>query len=667
MHNKTSHFSAVFFWNNIHKLKWLFALNALILLIGYPLNLFFAQHSIESLENLSVVVGSLLSLNRMSIANVSIAIFPVLFAIVSFNYLQNIGDSVRTHSMPITRKQLFTANMASGLLTTWLPYLIAAIALIGLQPAMPQGTLTFTQIGQWLMICLLFSSVFFTSTVLSGMITGNSIFQAIFVYIMLLLPAGIQSLLSENLAYVMKGFSGHITTGFTYCSPLATFMLILKRDALTYLPSWFWLLQVAYIVIFTLGAYQLYKIRKLEHVGQTIQFSILNPLLKSLGVFCFMLLSGLLLRDITNQNIALIFGYLFGGILGYVLLEMIIQKNIQCKLYFKEIGLMMLSFFVGFALIALDLTHYGKKAMPSETIQAVYFSPSHTYLTTESDRLRFEDPETIQAIEKLYQKSILTVPSLFWLEPHQYTDPLHFIFVNKSGHAFERVLYVKPSTLDTELSEVLKTKAYFQAQYPALELSASEVETVRLNTPFGQVVFSDPEWIQQLVQTAQKETYLQSPVANKSSKLPLATLAFTISNKASSYPFREDAKDDEEMRVECDIDLNTNYAATYALLLSNKKASDILITEDKISKILIKPVSKSTGIDDADSSQARLSENDPEVHMIDDTERIHELMAQTLYHEAQSSNAYWVNYVFKSDTLEYLSGYLLDANIPLTN
>lgn len=605
------------------------------------------------------------ALSGISMGTLSIMIFPILYAILSFKYLQSSGEAVRVHSMPVTRKQLFLAHVHSGLIAITAPYLVTAMVLAVLHFSLPAGMLTLFSILQWLGLSLFFSCIFFACTVFSGMIIGNSLLQGVFVYIMFLLPAGLYELIGFSLNTILKGFSANTSSLYLQLSPFTGYLMVVYRQGLNYLPLQFWCLSAAYFALFMVGAYALYLKRNLENVGQTIQFPILNPILKSLGVFCTMLLFGAFFKEITNCNAGILIGYFVGGIVGYVVLEMSIQKNLQCKLSLKEIGVLMGVFFIGVAVVAFDLPQYGAKTMPLDEIESVSFYSYDTNMNYSSINSNFSDPETIQAIENLYTKSVKNMPTLFILRPERNTQDLSFKFVNKNGKSFSRNLSVEKDLITADLTAVIKTKSYLESEIDILTVDAQEVESLRIATPLGQIVLADPSEIQALLKTAQSETYALADVSTQNTSVPMVSFYATISNKAKSYPYRSESSTVLEKRVEMSLYMTPLYKKTFEMINHMQKPSKLMVTPNQISKVLIKPLLAYPADDNSVLySTESLSAIDPTVTCINDPKQIQALLSSPLKQQAKSVDDYLVNFVLDSDNSVTINGYIINTDFP---
>lgn len=656
-----------FFWKNCESLKWIALAQCLILFISYPMMLLFAN---KSSERALIDFGKeLMSIQGVSHNTFILLIFPVLVGLMSFRYLQNTGASVRTHSMPITRRQLMTEHTLSGLLMLILPYLLTTfiIYLVGL--TLPVGTVDLNSLVVWCSFSIFFSAIFFSGTVFSGMIIGNSLLQGIFVYIMFLLPSGLNILISYHLNIFLKGYKGTFFSFEYFLSPMTGFLLASQRVPLQQIPVHFWVISTLYFIGFIGLSYWLYERRPLEKIGQTIQFSCLIPYLKGLGIFCSILSMGAIFKELTGENFSILIGFLLGAIVSYILFEMIIQKNLRCQLSFKYLALTIISFSILFTLVGLDFMGYGNKKIPFDSIQSAEFLLTDYSTYIEPSDAWTEDPNTLKAMEKLYEKSIDSVPATFWLDRNLRKKPvLTFGFKGKNGKWFSRQFFIDKSLVQKELGELYESHAYLETRMPYLAIEGEDIESLRISTPLGEKTLADPQLIQSLFAAMKKDIYAHPFAALNSNTQPLTEIYFTIPVSAKSYPYKSEYSEASEERNEIGIFVLPNYENTMGQIKKNQLLSPLLVSSQHISKILIKPLAPTfeEGNNNVifNYNHGRIEEGDPDVIVISQLAEIEDLLNETLYYSAKENQDYRIRYVFKSDEPPYLEGFISTEDIP---
>lgn len=659
-----------FFWKNCKDLKWIALAQTFILLISYPMMLLFAHKSTD--REMIDFGQSLFNSTGTSHNTFILLIFPFLVGLISFRYLQNPGDIIRVHSSPVTRKQLLTEHGLSGLLMSMLPYVVttALTYLIGL--TLPHGTVELVSLIEWFGFSIFMSAIFFYATVFSGMIIGNSILQGVFTYILLLLPAGLNLLVSYHLNIFLKGYMGNFFTYQNYLSPMSGFLVTAQRISLHEVPFHFWVLSVGYLIAFITLSYWLYERRSLENVGQTIQFSCLIPYLKGLGVFCSILSLGALFKEFTADNSAILIGFVFGAVVSYILFEMIIQRTLRCQLSLKYLAVTMVSFALLFALVAFDVLGYGNKAIALENIQSVEFLSTDYNTYIEPNEGWISDPEVVKAVSHLYEKTSASVTPLYWLDNNLYRKPVFtFGFKDKTGHWFTRQYYVDAALMSPELEAVYASRPYLETRIPYLKIQSADIESVRLTTPLGEKTISDPAVIQSVFSAVQSDIYEHPKSALNNDVVPLTELYISIPVTSKSFPYKSNYNSDSDERVDFAIPILPEYQKALSQIDQAHSFSALLLGSKNLEKILIKKIAaNSNGSDDSNHDlyqREELSEKDPSVVVISNPKALSTILSKPLYHSPKKIQDYQIRYVLKDgpqSSPEFIDGYLYQEDFP---
>lgn len=670
MNAKISSSNKAFFWSNCKDLKWITLLQTLILFVSYPMMLLFANKPTD--KEMIDFGYELLSATGISHNTFVLLIFPFLVGLMSFKYLQNSGAAIRIHSFPVSRKQLLTAHGLSGLFMLTLPYFLTATLtyLIGL--GLPQGTVTLGALIQWFAFSVFLSTIFFTGTVFSGMIIGNSILQGVFTYILFLLPSGLNILISYHLNLFLKGYMGGMFTYEHFLSPMSGFLMASHRIRLQEMPLYFWIVSILYLMLFIGLSYWLYEKRSLEKVGQTIQFSCLVPYLKGLGVFCSILSLGAIFKEFTGENTAVLLGFILGAVVSYILFEMIIQRNLRCQLSYRYLLMAIVCFSVLFAFVSLDLIGYGDKKMPLDEIQAVEFLSTDYNTYIEPSDTWLEDPDAIKSISQLYDKVSKGVPPLYWLDDKPTNQSVFtFGFKDKNGHWFTRQYYVDKTLMRQALEQVYGLHAYLENRIPYLKIQVEDIESIRLSTPLGEKLISDPADIKAIFSALKADLYKHPVAALNNDVVPLTEVHITIPVKASSFPYKDNYSATSDERTQFSVAVLSEYQNTVKQINQIQSFSPLLLSSKSIQKILIKSMST-----DADGTNrnthslyryTELSEKDPTVIVIQTQTQLAPLLSKTLYHSPEKAQDFQVRYVLNPEVqppVDFIDGYLLQEDLP---
>lgn len=336
------------FWNNIKRCGWLGTLYTIILLIIVPLQLSLSNYrSYDWLTDILYFRNSLLQRFLVLVA-------PVTIGNLLFSYLQEKNYSDMMHSLPLSRTELFKTNVVSGTTLLVLPIILTCTVTVILNPILKlQGFYSLSDVLQWCFVSILINLVFFLSAAFSSVIAESIYVQVILSYVIILLPAGLITLVKANTNILLHGF---IADGSNNIYPSNGILLPVVRiirgfdystDTLRIVELFSY---VAMLVILYYLTKYFYSKRQLEDIFTTISFRSIQFIFKHVITLSSMLLVGVLYFDL-QWSIAskLSLGYLIGSFSGYYASEMLFQRSV---LVFKNIkgysiyGLIILAGFI---------------------------------------------------------------------------------------------------------------------------------------------------------------------------------------------------------------------------------------------------------------------------------------------------------------------------------
>ena len=280
-------------------------------------------------------------------------IVPVFLAVIVFRYMQNSKSMVTVHAMPYNRLDLYVNNIISGLILLVVPILLNTALLSYIELFVTNGILFETGIiMKYLWISLLVSITLFSITVAVGMVTGSSVAQIIFTYILNFLPAGIIVILNFLLNGIIYGFSGvseDTVIELAKISPIVQTIFLKSRDSI----SEFLIPDIAIILLALVIGYFIYKYRNLEDAGEVISGKFVKPIFKYGVTTCVMLVGTIYVKgifEIENPNFLV---YLLFALLGYAAAEMLLRKSFKILNSYKGfVG------FVGVFAIVVACIHF---------------------------------------------------------------------------------------------------------------------------------------------------------------------------------------------------------------------------------------------------------------------------------------------------------------------
>lgn len=380
MKSKTSFIKKTMLQKNV-KLYWpIWTLYTIVLLLNGPFSMW------SRFKNAEFIYGKnwhkyMLDIISPAISMEADMIFIFVMALVTgmamFSYLYNSRACNMIHSMPVTRRQLFSTNVLTGLLFMWIPQIIKYF--MSFVICISYGNTKVVHIGINLLAAMGISFFMYSLVCLCAMITGQLVSVAVMYAVVNLLYGGAVIAIANVLTYVSYGlpymeFVRKISV--TWFAPMLQllnrvgFHPTMKKAGDDYYCIKYTFRGTNTIVVYVIAAaviyfisYKIYKHRNLENAGSFIAIPKLKP------VFRWVLgcLGGLILSTVTASLLlglrisigvpAIMMLAVVLGIIAFLLLEMIIKKNFKIfsKALFKEIIA-----FGGFVIVVFGgITVYG--------------------------------------------------------------------------------------------------------------------------------------------------------------------------------------------------------------------------------------------------------------------------------------------------------------------
>ncbi|SFM01311.1 hypothetical protein [Salibacterium qingdaonense] len=297
----------------------------------------------------------------------------ILTGMFLFRYLQVPDAADMMHSLPVRRESLFFNQVLTGLVLIMAPLLItagAAQVIAGMYPEFNE--LTPQTIWSWAGAFLIMSVFFFLFTVFVGMAVGMSIATGIITMILLILPAGMYTLINGTIAFYLYGAPSSNISAMEAIVPFSP-LLFVSNIVENQQTAWQLAGYAAAAVLFGAAALVLYKLRPIETASEAITFRVLRPIFKYGVTFCAMLTFSVFYSQ--NDNTGwIIFGYVFGSAAGYFIAEMILKKTWRV---FRGRALIGYGGYAVVIIIAGAMLHYDvfgyESTIPdSDSVQSVY-------------------------------------------------------------------------------------------------------------------------------------------------------------------------------------------------------------------------------------------------------------------------------------------------------
>jgi len=488
MTSKTSLFNKGLINSNFKRWGWFSALYTLVLFFLLPFNHLLNISNLEHEWQIKQLQRSLDIFNP-SLQTILICTVPIILAVLIFQYLNSNKATTMMHSLPCSRKTLYSSHCLAGLSLLLSPVLLIGLLLIVLNLTTSlKECYSLLNIFQWIGLTGLYSTLFFFITVFVGMFTGNPLAQLAFTYILHVLPAGLFFLLVFNLEFLLYGYSSAaISEAWLEHLPIFT---LFAQSSLHYFTPGIVAIYLMLILFFAFITAYLYQKRALETAGNVITFSIIEPIFKYGVTFCTMLLSGTLFNSIYNDSLPILLcGYFVGSLLGYWLAEVLLQKSFRVwssahKGYWGYTAVIVL-LLVG---ISLDITGFERRVPQLTKVESVYFGSNiHQWLQRENsidnsniayefDGIGFfSDKNNIQNITLLHQELVAN-PT-----PPEQGRRYYFAYILSNGKHLIRQYILDEKQEALFLKPIFESLEYKEARFPVLTQNTSEIKLIEIN------------------------------------------------------------------------------------------------------------------------------------------------------------------------------------------
>ena len=362
MKSKTSFINRTLLQKNV-KLYWpIWTLYTIVLLLNGPFSMW------SRFKNAEFIYGKnwhkyMLDIMSPAISMEADMIFIFVMALVTgmamFSYLYNSRACNMIHSMPVTRRQLFSTNVLTGLLFMWIPQIIKYI--MSFVICISYGNTKVVHIGINLLAAMGISFFMYSLVCLCAMITGQLVSVAVMYAVVNLLYGGAVIAIANVLTYVSYGLSYMEFVRKISATWFAPMLQLLNRvgfhPTMKNAGDDYYCIKYTFrgtntIVVYVIAAaviyfisYKIYKHRDLENAGSFIAIPKLKPVFRwglgSLGGLILSIVAASLLLGlrISIGVPAIMMLAVVLGIIVFLLLEMIIRKNFKIfsKALFKEI------------------------------------------------------------------------------------------------------------------------------------------------------------------------------------------------------------------------------------------------------------------------------------------------------------------------------------------
>ncbi|WP_258296139.1 DUF6449 domain-containing protein [Paenibacillus peoriae] len=570
---------------------WIGLLYLVGLLFTVPLPLFM---SIGDEQPRTVLRGLFDSTNSGNeLQKLILLVVPVLAGVMLLRFIQRQGSSDLYHSLPLRREHLLTAHFISGLILLLVPvWLTAGVTVLVNTSAELPYIFHINDIGSWALVVSVITIFLFTFTVFVGICVGQSLLQTVVVYILLLLPYYLSTMISRLLERNLYGYVQVRETIVQYMnggefrssnniweslSPLVRIMDYLPRNAFSYMEL---LAYMGLSLLFVALSYGLYRKRLVEKATQAMAFTFFQPFFKAGVILCSMLVLGDYFHAAGSrgENWS-IFGYVLGAILGYVIVEMVIRKTWQIARVRALVELVVYGVIMGLVIYipisgwlgyegriptahSVEKVYVGQEVpLGGDAEKEAYFSQDRAYIASVLN-LHRELVRAHAAGEKSLSKNLAVEMAVI-------------VYHLDDGSIMTRRYTFPEKPFRTELTKVMEAEPYKTVRYK-LDKLQGKAETINIQSVDDnerRVVLTDPKEIHEFEAVLKEEVLNMSYSEIQSDRYPLGSVSIT--NKESSL-----TKDEPKWNRE----LSFNWPASFHKLtgwLGQKGYADKVIIHSK--------------------------------------------------------------------------------------
>ncbi|WP_315794728.1 hypothetical protein [Paenibacillus sp. BIC5C1] len=501
--------------------------------------------------------------------------FPVAAGIFLFRYVQSGAPSDMFHSLPLRRKHLLTVNLLTGFIMILLPIWITTAITGWVWAVLDQPAFIFggSSIWMWGLSMSIYSLFMFMLTVVVGMCIGQSVLQGLTVYALLLLPVVVWFIFSLHLQHYLLGYP-YDDIGRN----AQNISLLLRMGSISGAPviGWELIIYTILTLMFILLSYVFYAKRQVESATQAVTFTVVKPIFRFGLMFTLVLISGAYFTIIAPRGSSGwgIFGYILGGVVGYIVAEMIIRKTWliwsgkllpKMALYGIVAGLILyvpVASWNGYAARVPELKKVNSIKLGGER----YTYTNGVSSKMDDDPFYSSDPEYMKAVIALHQKIVDSDLSLL-------NDPINpgmrndeYVFINyklDNGKVMKRKYYIPEADFREDLIALKQSRDYKKFTYDTykLEEDALSIGIRSSISSYRKVYISNPEQVREFKELLSQDIMDQTYEEQRS---PWQSFANAEINQDSSF---ENPSQPKEMSY---FEIKPSYDRVLGWLKENK-------------------------------------------------------------------------------------------------
>ncbi|ETT52343.1 hypothetical protein BK147_14555 [Paenibacillus sp. FSL R7-0337] len=490
---------------NLRQYGWIGILYTLALLFILPLQLFINGEGLKE----PVVLEGLFDLG-MDIPVILIP-FPIITGLFLSRYLQSKGSSDLMHSLPLRRSHLLSSYTLSGLLLLLPPIWITSVVTMLVRPLESNMYIYHgAEVWQWCLTLTVLTLFLFAFTMFVGICTGQTILQGVVTLILLVLPAAMLMFIDMHLNRYLYGYPDSIGSRESL-KDWAPMLRIADMSYSPFSPTELWVYALLFAAFLTLS-FVLYRKRHSEKAGQAMAFTYFDPLFKAGVMLCSMLLALSYFGSIKQGTGWIVGSVVAGGVIGYILVEMVLRKTWHILSRKLPLELAVYSILLGLLLYVpvSGLTGYETRVPASGKVSAVFAGGNYADLMqrpfgaqsaapAEEVDIYSKDAKYIEAVTALHHAVVTAKPDqgqAMWDYVYLPRHPFTLSYQLKSGGTLMRTYLVPSAGFEPELKAVMGHADYKRERYQISRMNKN-IESIRMSNLDKAFSISDPQEVKE--------------------------------------------------------------------------------------------------------------------------------------------------------------------------
>ncbi|HBU80768.1 MAG TPA: hypothetical protein DEF35_03865 [Paenibacillus sp.] len=512
---------------------------------------------------------------------------PVAAGIFLFRYVQSGAPSDLFHSLPLRRKHLLTVNLLTGFMMILLPIWITTAITGWVWGVLDQPAFIFggSSIWMWGLSMSIYSLFMFMLTVVVGMCIGQSVLQGLTVYALLLLPVVVWFILSLHLQHYLLGYP-YDDVGRN----AEKISLVLRMASISGAPviGWELIIYSLLTLLFIPLSYVFYAKRQVESATQAVTFTLVKPIFRFGLMFTLVLIGGAYFTIIAPRESSGwgIFGYILGGIVGYIVAEMIIRKTWliwSSKLLPKFALYGIVAGLILYVPVA-DWNGYAARVPELNKVNSIKLGGErYTYTNGVSQKMDdalfySNDAEYMEAVLALHQKIVDSDLPLLDASFNQGMRNDEYVFINyklNNGKVMKRKYYIPEAEFHQELMALKQSRDYKKFTYDTYKLEEDALSIGLRSTisSYRKVYISNPEQVREFKELLKQDILDQTYEEQRS---PWQSFAFAEMNQASS------SSNSNQPKEMWNFEIKPNFERVLAWLKENHLYDQLQVPADEI-------------------------------------------------------------------------------------